>query len=295
MKKSITTYSFFLSLLLSNLILAQDGVKPIIDVHVHGFNEQTYKTIEGSPNSFEAFKQEMGKVFKKYNVVYAVKSGGVFDENLEKIMLKGYESNNYPAFDTIQFKQLIKQKKIQVWGEFIPMFNGMTLADEGFAPYLRICEREGIPIALHTGRGPTHIQNRYPKFRLALGDPMHIEPVLIKYPKLKVYLMHAGIPFYENTLALMDQYPQVYAGLGWVLFSYLKTTQHQVEDFLKKIKRYDMVDRVMFGSDCMYWPDELENSIKRLDSFEFLDEQDKRKIFYENAVQFFELDFLNTK
>ena len=51
-----------------------------------------------------------------------------------------------------------------------------------------------------------------------------------------------------------------------------------------------MIDRVMFGSDCMYWPDELENSIKRLDSFDFLNEQDKRKIFYKNAVKFFGLN-----
>lgn len=281
--------------MLTSYALAQDGIKPIIDVHVHGFNEQTYKVIEGSPNSYEAFKKEMRNVFKKYNIVYAVKSGGKFDEDLEKIMLKGYESNNYPKFDTIRFKKLIDQKTIQVWGEFMPMFNGMTLADKEFEPYLQICEREGIPIALHTGRGPTNIQMGYPKFRLALGDPLLIEPVLIKYPKLKIYLMHSGIPFYENTLALMDQYPQVYAGLGWVLFSYLKTTQQQVEDFLRKVKEYDMVDRVMFGSDCMYWPDELENSIKRLESFDFLDEQDKRKIFYDNAVQFFELDFLNNQ
>lgn len=276
----------------ANLVSAQDGKKPIIDVHVHGFNERNYKVIEGSPESFEAFKAEMKRVFEKYNVVYAIKSGGEFDSDLEQIMLQGYESNDYPSFDTIQFKKLIKEKKIQVWGEFMPMFNGMTLADEGFAPYLKICEREGIPVALHTGRGPSNIQDRYPRFRLALGDPIHVEPVLIKYPKLKVYLMHAGIPFYENTLAMMDTYPRLYAGLGWALYSYRKITQNQTVDFLRKVKEYGMVDRVMFGSDCMYWPDELENSIKKLDSFEFLDEQDKRKIFFENAVEFFELDHL---
>ena len=271
---------------------AQDGIKPIIDVHIHGFDEQSYKVIEGSPKSYAAFKQEMQRVFKKYNIVFAIKSGGLFDMDMEEIMLNGYESNNYPVFDTIQFKELIREKKIQVWGEFMPMFNGMTLADKGFEPYLRICEREGIPIALHTGRGPTNIQSRYPEYRLALGDPILIEPVLIKFPRLKIYLMHAGIPFYENTLALMDSYPQVYAGLGWVLYSYRSITQHQTEDFLRKVKQYGMVDRVMFGSDCMYWPDEVENSIKKLDSFEFLDEQDKRKIFFENAVRFFELDHL---
>ncbi|MBC2838160.1 amidohydrolase family protein [Robiginitalea sp. SC105] len=287
--KRITLFLFILTF----TAMAQDGVKPIIDVHVHGYTERTYRPVQGAPENFELFKKEMKRVFEKYNIVYAVKSGGAFDADMESRMLQGYESNNYPEFDTIQFKSLIEQDKVQVWGEFMPMFNGMTVADPGFAPFLKICEREGIPIALHTGRGPPSIYKRYPEFRLHLGDPLLIDEVLIKYPKLKIYLMHAGIPFFENTLALMDQYPQVYVDLGAVLFLQGGSTPFHVAEFLKKVKDYGFVDRVMFGSDSMYWPDELENSIRRLDSFEFLDEQDKRKIFYENAVRFFELDFLN--
>ena len=213
----------------------------------------------------------------------------MYDADMEAKMHQGYESNK--LLDTTEFKKLIKAGKIQVWGEIQPMFHGKTLADDIYAPYLKICEQEGIPIALHTGRGPTNIHLRYPDYRLALGDPLLLEPILIKYPKLKLYLMHAGLPFYENTLALMDSYPQVYVDLGWILYSYRKITQHQAEDFLRKIKKYDMIDRVMFGSDCMYWPDELENSIKKLNSFKFLSDLDKNKIFYLNAVKFFELDF----
>ena len=51
------------------------------------------------------------------------------------------------------------------------------------------------------------------------------------------------------------------------------------------------LDRVMFGSDFMF-PHQIEESIKKLDSYDFLTEEDKRKIFFENAVKFFELDFL---
>ena len=287
--KKITLLLFIVTF----VTIAQDGVKPIIDVHVHGYTQRTYRPIEGAQENFELFKAEMRRVFEKYNIVYAVKSGGEFDSDMESRMLQGYESNDYPKFDTIQFKSLIEQNKIQVWGEFMPMFNGMTISDPGFAPYIQICEREGIPIALHTGQGPPTIYKRYPKFRLNLGDPLLIDEVLIKYPNLKIYLMHAGIPFYENTLAIMEQYPQVYVDLGAVLFLKRGSTPFHVEDFLKKVKDYGLVDRVMFGSDSMYWPDELENSIRRLDNFEFLDEQDKRKIFYEYAVRFFELDFLN--
>ncbi|WP_242118460.1 amidohydrolase family protein [Aestuariivivens sediminicola] len=277
------------------LMFAQDGIKPIIDVHLHGYSERTYRPLPGAPESYEAFKSEMEATFKKFNIVYAVKSGGTYDDNLEAIMLQGYESNNYPKMDTLEFKKQIDEDKIQVWGEFLPMFNGLTITDPGFAPYLKICEREEVPIALHTGRGPPNIYKRYTKFRLQLGDPLLIDEVLIKYPKLKIYLMHAGIPFHENTLAVMDQYPQVYCDLGAVLWVDQGATPIYVKEFLKKAKAYGFIDRIMYGSDAMYWPHHIEKSIQRLNSFEFLDEDDKRKIFYENAVEFFGLEHLNER
>lgn len=277
------------------LINAQDGIKPIIDVHLHGYTESTYRPMRGAPASYNEFKSEIREQFKKFNIVYAMKSGGQFDADMEENMLNGYESNNYPKIDTLEFKKQIDEGKIQVWGELMLMFNGLTITDPGFAPYLKICEREGIPVALHIGRGPPNIYKYYPKFRLNLGDPLLIDEVLIKYPNLKIYLMHAGIPFYENTLAIMDQYPQVYCDLGAVLFLEQGLTPFHAKDFLFKAKEYGFIDRIMYGSDCMYWPNNIEKSIKKLDGFEFLDESDKRKIFYENAVKFFELDSLKKK
>jgi hypothetical protein len=276
--------------IIPGMTYAQDGIKPIIDVHLHGYTESTYRALPGAPECYLDFKVEIREQFKKFNIVYAVKSGGQFDADMEKKMLQGYESNNIPKFDTVSFKKDIEDGKIQVWGEFMPMFNGLTIADPEFAPYLKICERENIPIALHTGFGPPNIYKRYPDFRLKLGDPLLIDEVLIKYPNLKIYLMHAGIPFYENTLALMDQYPQVYCDLGAVLFLKSGSAPHHVKDFLVRAKQYGFIDRIMYGSDAMYWPTFIEESIKKLDSFDFLDESDKRKIFFENAIRFFELE-----
>lgn len=288
MKRIFLFLTFF-----SNLAFAQDGVKPIIDVHLHGYTERSYFPIPGAPATLDEFKMEMKKNFQKFNIVAAMKSGGMYDPEMEEKFLQGYESNNYPKFDTLEFKKMIEEGKIQVWGEFMPMFNGLTLADPKFAPYLAICEREGIPIALHTGGGPPGISNQYKKFRLSLGDPLLIEEVLINYPKLKIYLMHSGGLFYDNSLALMELYPQLYCGLGALLWIKDTPTAFYVEDFLMKAKKGRMIDRIMYGSDAMYWPDNVKTSIETLDSFKFLSEEDKRKIFYENALEFFELDHLN--
>ena len=39
----------FLLILAPLILKAQDGNKPIIDVHVHGYTEQTYRPIPGAP------------------------------------------------------------------------------------------------------------------------------------------------------------------------------------------------------------------------------------------------------
>ncbi len=284
-------YKLFICLFLCTIMLqAQDGTKPIFDVHLHGYVERSYRPVPGAPESYEKFKTEMQSQLKRFNIVGAVKSGGMYDDAFEKMMLTGYEINTIPNIDTVEFKRRIKSGELKVWGELMPQFNGLTLADPGFAPYLAICEREGIPIALHTGGGPPGISNRYKKYRMTLGDPYLIEEVLIKYPKLKIYFMHSGGHFYRNAIALMELYPQVYCGLGAILWIDMGITSQYAEEFLRIVKKGGMIDRVMYGSDAMYWPQHVERSINKLDSFDFLTEEDKRKIFYENAVTFFELE-----
>jgi predicted TIM-barrel fold metal-dependent hydrolase len=101
-----------------------------------------------------------------------------------------------------------------VFGEVMAVYKGRTLTDSMYQPYLAICEKYGVPVAYHSGGSfPNAQQLGWPKYRIALGDPFLIEDVLVKYPKLKLYLMHAGENFYENTLRMMDGYPNLYAEL----------------------------------------------------------------------------------
>ncbi|HEY2350646.1 MAG TPA: amidohydrolase family protein [Puia sp.] len=92
--------------------------------------------------------------------------------------------------------------------------------------------------------------------RLTYGQviDMHmLENVLVKYPNLKLYLMHAGENFYQNTLRMMDGYTNLYADLGVELWLHPLTKDYAVK-LLKSAKEYGVLDRVMFGSDQMVWP-----------------------------------------
>ena len=186
---------------------------------------------------------------------------------------------------------MIKAGEIEIFGELGPYYGGTTLSDPIWQPYLEICEKYDIPVAVHTGGGdPGGTYSWSPRARLKLGDPYLIEDVLVKYPKLRVYLMHAGGEDWpEHAIRLMAYYPQLYTDIA-VLLWVEPNTQRYVTDFLKNIKHAGYLDRVMFGSDQMIWPYAIGKSIDFLNSLDFLSIEDKEGIFYGNAARFLRLE-----
>ena len=49
------------------------------------------------------------------------------------------------------------------------------------------------------------------------------------------------------------------------------------------------LDRVMFGSDQMVWPEAITSSINFLNALDFLTKEEKQKIFYDNAKTFLDI------
>ena len=279
-------------LLIPCLCYAQDGVKPIIDMHLHDYTEETYFVAPSpdgtmAPPSLTEFRKQMQEIMHQYNVVKGVLStiGGANVMDNEEVFIPGMYTNQPPQ-DTAGFRQQIESGQIKVFGEIGAVYGGYTLSDPEFEPYLKLCEQYDIPVAVHTGGGPSGIAYRCcPQFRITLGDPFTIEDVLVKHPKLRIYMMHAGEVFYEHALRLMTQYRQVYADLGVLLWVHEQPMDY-AEQFLRKAKKYGLLDRVMYGTDQMVWPHAIEKSILKLDGYDFLSEKEKRMIFYGNAVRF---------
>ena len=188
-------------------------------------------------------------------------------------------------------ERMIKEGKIQVFGELSPFYTGGTLSDPEWQPYLEVCERLDIPVAVHTGGGPPGVayQPWGSKARLHLGDPYLIEDVLVRYPKLRIYIMHSGEQWHEHALRLMDCYKQLYSDLGALLYVE-PLTQRYAREFLRNAKQAGCLDRVMFGSDNLIWPEAIDMSLDYLNSLEFLSEEDKRGILYNNAARFLRLE-----
>ena len=145
--------------------------------------------------------------------------------------------------------------------------------------------RSMASVGIHTGGAPPRTPYTCcPKFRLKLGDPLLLEDMLVKYPTLKVYVMHAGGFFPQNALMLMTMYPHIYVDIGTL--SWTPIAGDLLEPFLREVKRRRMLDRVMFGSDQMSWPEAIALAIDRVNRLEFLTGEEKQDIFYDNAAKF---------
>ena len=120
-----------------------------------------------------------------------------------------------------------------------------------------------------------------------MHSALTIEEVLVKHPRLRVQIMHAGYPMLDDLLAVMYAHPQVYVDVGvivWVL------PEKEFYRYLRSIVEAGYGSRVMFGSDQMIWPGVIERSVSIINSAPFLDAGQKRDILYNNAARFLRLD-----
>ena len=88
-------------------------------------------------------------------------------------------------------------------GELGFQYAGLRPDDPALDKYFAVAEELDVPVAIHmAGGGLPDV----PAFRVRLGDPLFLEEALIRHPRVRVNLMHAGLPFLESTLAMMRRY-----------------------------------------------------------------------------------------
>ncbi len=131
-----------------------------------------------------------------------------------------------------------------------------------------------------------------PSFRSHNGRPLLLEDVLAKRPSLRLWVENAGWPFLNDIIALMYQYPQVYADLSTITWIIPREVFH---DYLRDLVQAGLGKRLMFGSDQMIWPETIGLAIESIETASFLTAEQKRDIFYNNAVRFLRLENQQTR
>jgi uncharacterized protein len=290
------------AMLLSFLSIAQDGKLPIIDMHMHSYpvkymgESSIPNPVTGRPSGAtndEELMQATLSEMRRYNIVKAVTSGPLDivyrwkTEEPNRLIGGVYFDEVTSLPDVEQLRQQFMSGRLGVLGELVAQHVGLSLNDSLFDPYLTLAEELDIPVGVHTGLGPAETPYTCcPKFRVTYGNPILLEEVLVKHPKLRVYIMHGGWPYLEETKAIMSVYPQVYADLAtinWII------PREEFHKYLKDLIRAGFGKRLMFGSDQMVWPEAIGMAIEGIESAKFLSKEKKHDIFYNNAARFLKL------
>ena len=177
--------------------------------------------------------------------------------------------------------------RLEVLAEVTNQYLGIAPDDQRMEPYWQLAEKLDIPVGIHIGNGPPGvIYLGSSGYRARLHSALTLEDVLVRHPRLRVYIMHAGYPMIDDLLALMYAHPQVYVGIGVIVYSQPRPAFY---GFLQRVFEAGYGKRVMFGSDQMVWPETIERSIHVVEEAPFLNDDQKRDIFYNNAARFLRL------
>lgn len=181
----------------------------------------------------------------------------------------------------------VKRGDTDIFAEVTPQYRGMRPDDPSLAPFFALAERLDVPVGIHMGYGaPGGPYWVYPKYRAALGNPLLLEDVLTQHPRLRVYVMHAGMPMTDEMIALMYSHPQVHVDISADNWGVPRAEFHH---HLKRLVDAGYGKRIMFGSDQMVWPQTIAVAIDSITSAPFLTEEQKRDILYNNAARFLRL------
>jgi predicted TIM-barrel fold metal-dependent hydrolase len=192
-----------------------------------------------------------------------------------------------PAMTLDRVRALYNDGRLQVFGEITTQYRGIAPDDPRMEPYWALAEELDLPVGIHVGTGPPGVIYMGAQgYRARLHSALSMEEVLVKHPRLRVYLMHAGYPMIDDLLTLLYAHPQVHVDVGVIVYTQPRKAFYR---YLERIVEGGFLSRVMFGSDQMVWPETLERAVQVIEEAPFLSEPQKRDILYNNAARFLRL------
>jgi predicted TIM-barrel fold metal-dependent hydrolase len=119
-----------------------------------------------------------------------------------------------------------------------PIYNGVALDDPRMDPIYQYCVSRNLPLTMHMGTTYTR------QFASELGRPIHVEPVALRYPDLKLIMAHMGHPWVEECVVVARKQPNVYAEISALYYR-----RWQFYNVMMAIQEYQVADKIFFGSD----------------------------------------------
>jgi hypothetical protein len=273
---------------------------PVIDMHVHGTNTTPADLLSRMKtlNIRYAFVANLGPELSLWN---AAMNPSQFLPSLTFPCPQGQAAfvdrpcweNSQEFPDLLWLREQLRAGRIKGFGELLPELLGMSPADTRLEPYWQLAEEFDIPVAIHMGPGPpaaayglTPATAKLGAFRMAAGDPILLEDVLLRHKKLRLVVMHAGWPFLDSMMAIMYAHPNVYVDVGGLQTESM-ITRASYYRHLRGLAEGGFSKRIVFGSD---FPTQVEIGINAIDGADFLSSDQKSDILCNNAARFLRLE-----
>ena len=272
---------------------AWDPAKPYGDVFMEMMKQPTCDDPVWSPETDEAVFSQTLSAMERRNI-FGVLSGTP-DRVAEWMAASpdrfwpgiGFRIGGDREYSPDTLQSLHESGRLSVFAEITNQYVGIEPDDERMEPYWSLAEQLDIPVGIHIGNGPPGVIYLGSKdYRARMHSPLSLEEVLVRHPRLRVYIMHAGYPMLDDLLALMYAHPQVHVEVGVIVHTLPRPAFFR---FLRGITDAGFGNRVMFGSDQMVWPGTIERGIQVIEDAPFLSADEKRDILYNNAAKFLRL------
>lgn len=274
--------------------LVHDPAGPYVDRFIGSFRNPRGHRATWSPKTDEELRDLTLEIMERRNIV-AVVSGTesrVADWRRSapdrvipgRVMAIGRDD----GFTPDDVRRLHGTGQLQVLGEVLNQYYGVAPDDPRFEPFLAVCEELDIPIGIHVGLGPPGAPYLpgFGAYRARLHSPLLLEEPLLRHPRLRLYVMHAGWPMLDDMLAMLWVHPQLHVDTGVIDFALPRAEFHR---YLRTLVGAGFTNRIMFGSDNMVWPGSIEYAIESIETADFLTGAQKRAILHDNAARFLRL------
>jgi predicted TIM-barrel fold metal-dependent hydrolase len=160
--------------------------------------------------------------------------------------------------------------------KFHPTVQDFDPSDPRFDPLFGHIEELGLPVVVHTGQ--TGVGAASPGglgLRLRLSDPMLLDDVAARHPRLQIVLAHPSVPWQDEAIAMATHKSNVWIDLsGWAPKYFSPNLVRAVDSYLRH--------KVLFGSDFpAITPDRWLRDFAALD----LKDETRPAVLKDNAVR----------
>ncbi len=174
-------------------------------------------------------------------------------------------------------RRSLAETRARFIGPVLAQSDGIAPDDPRLEPYWSLAEELNLPVVFPLG--PVDRDESGAKYRVALGDPLKLESVLVRHPKLTLVVSGAGWPFADAMTGLMWRYPRVFVdtgGIAWAL------ARPELEGYLARLVGAGLEEQILFASGGST-PKRVAKALDAIRSSDVLTAETKELILRGNA------------